>query len=694
MDSMKQKSHVKRVFVNDVDAYSSRHIAEVLVKPGAEEESEDDESPSPWDEPAFQIIGTVSSTKGEKLPFLHQKYVSPFRDELLQLLLECDVVVYNVTESSTQQQVEEATWAVTALLNEMENFKSRKYFILVSSVMTWAMTKPKEADEAEDYLSEEEFIRRRPYPSFRKHNNLEKLVLKLPRGKTSKLKGYVVGAGLQYGMGEDIFHYFFKVSWLMQDPKVPIFGNGTNYIPMIHVGDLGSVIQNIIKLKPKLKYILAVDESHNTLEDVVKAISNVLGPEKVCKVPVEDAITMKAFKPEELDCLSINLRMDAALDSDTFSFNWICRDGMVENMENIADEYKRARQLLPIKIFLVGPPAAGKTTVAEKLCQLYKLNHINISRMIEEKTTKLRDLINEAELDDVHEEAAAAAQQQLEIINQSMEKNQGQLDESLIFDILREKLYSKPCRNQGFVLDGFPETFEQAKVIFSDEEPVSQDSELISKIPRYNKIITPEHVFVLEASDDFLMRRVQGLPQSTAEKMSYTQEEFVPRLARYRQLFCTQETLLDFFDYREIHPQYIEINSEDLEYAGVMKKITEDVRVPRNYSPNPEEQKDENRRKEEEIKQKLVPETEEKKIRKTAALAEMTKHYDEWKKNLSVVEQEESELLEAKALPLRNYLMKYVMPSLSAAMLECSKIKPEDPVDFLAEHLLQNNQDD
>uniref|UniRef100_A0A3Q2CCQ9 Adenylate kinase 7a n=1 Tax=Cyprinodon variegatus TaxID=28743 RepID=A0A3Q2CCQ9_CYPVA len=644
-------------------------------KPGAEEESEDDESPSPWDEPAFQIIGTVSSTEGEKLPFLHQKY-SPSRDELLQLLLECDVVVYNVTESSTQQQVEEATWAVTALLNEMENFKSRKYFILVSSVMTWAMSKPKE-DEAEDYLSEEEFIRRRPHPSFRKHNNLEKLVLKLPRGKTSKLKGYVVGAGLQYGMGEDIFHYFFKVSWLLQDPKVPIFGNGTNYIPMIHVGDLGRVIQNVIKLKPKSKYILAVDESHNTLEDVVKAISNVLGPEKVCKVPLEDAITMK-----ELDCLSINLRMDAAVDSDTFSFNWICRDGMVENMENIADEYKRARQLLPIKIFLVGPPAAGKTTVAEKLCQLYKLNHINISRMIEEKTTKLV-----TELDDVHEEAAAAAQQQLEIINQSMEKNQGQLDESLIFEILREKLYSKPCRNQGFVLDGFPETFEQAKVIFSDEEPV------MIMCLFFSYICITEHVFVLEASDDFLMRRVQGLPQSTAEKMSYTQEEFVPRLARYRQLFCTQETLLDFFDYREIHPQYIEINSEDLEYAGVMKKITEDVGVPRNYSPNPEEQKDENRRKEEEIKQKLVPETEEKKIRKTAALAEMTKHYEEWKKNLSVVEQEESELLEAKALPLRNYLMKYVMPSLSAAMLECSKIKPEDPVDFLAEHLLQNNQD-
>lgn len=190
----------------------------------------------------------------------------------------------------------------------------------------------------------------------------------------------------------------------------------------------------------------------------------------------------------------------------------------------------------------------------------------------------------------------------------------GQLAEHQIFDILREKLYSTPCRNQGFVLDGFPETSEQAKMIFSgkfdlsiifsikesksvvlsemvllfcsDEEPENLDSDVMSKVPWYNDIITPgcgydislstklkctnpqllkcvffffhicfaEHVFVLDASDDFLTKRVQGLPESTAEKMSYTQEEFVPRLARYRQLFSMEETLLDFFDHREIHP--------------------------------------------------------------------------------------------------------------------------------------------
>lgn len=88
----------------------------------------------------------------------------------------------------------------------------------------------------------------------------------LPIGqKKSKLIGYVVACGLQYGLGENLFHFFFKVSvrviernwrvwptfwlmwnefifkqvsWLMQFPRVPLFGEGTNFVPMIHVHDL------------------------------------------------------------------------------------------------------------------------------------------------------------------------------------------------------------------------------------------------------------------------------------------------------------------------------------------------------------------------------------------------------------------------------------------------------------------------
>ncbi|XP_054474761.1 adenylate kinase 7-like [Anoplopoma fimbria] len=691
MGDKKHQTRPKRIFINDVDTYSSKHIAEFLSTSCATEDEAEAEESSPRGEPAFQIVGTVSpSTKDDQDNFLLEQYVSPTRDELLERLLECDVVVYNISESATQQQIEEATWVIEALTAEMENIKSRKIFILVSTVMTWAMTKSQNPEETYFLLTEEEFRRRRPHPNFRNHYNVEKLVLKLGRGKKSKLIGYVVACGLQYGKGENLFHYFFKVSWLMQFPKVPLFGQGTNHIPMIHVNDLGGVIQNIIELKPKSKYILAVDDSKNSLEEIVKMISNTLGSGKITKVPEEDAITMKAFKPDELEYLNINLRLDGFIIKDSFSLRWTSEAGMVENMASIVEEYKDTRQLLPIRICLVGPPAVGKTTIAEKLCRHYQIHHIKIKEVIEEKITQLKEIVDGADPEIVSEEAVTAAQKQLETFNESMEMQAGRLADHLAFDILKEKLNSKPCVNQGFVLDGFPKIYEQGKLIFSDEGTENED--LMSKTPVYNKKITPEHVFALNATDDFLTKRAQGLPQSVAEKMRCTQEEFVPRLMRYRQLTTAEETLLDYFDELEIHPEHIEVTTVDSEYTDVMKKITEMVGVPKNYGLSPEEQEEEDRRKDEERKQKLATEAAEKKRRNEAALAEMAAQYEEWQRNLSEVRRQEHELLEAHSLPLRNYLMKNVMPSLTEAMLECSKIKPEDPVNFLAEHLLRNNQ--
>uniref|UniRef100_A0A3Q3L073 Adenylate kinase 7-like n=1 Tax=Mastacembelus armatus TaxID=205130 RepID=A0A3Q3L073_9TELE len=637
--------------------------------------------------PAFEIVGTVSSSfKGEKMRFLRERYTSPTKDLLLERLLECDVVVYNISENATQQLVEEATWAIKALHTQLENFKSQKMFILVSTVMTRAVSKSQNEDEKDSLLTEEEFRRGSSHPNFKKHKNLERLVLKLGRGKKSKLKGYVVASGLQYGMGENLFHYFFKMSWLMHCPKVPIFGQGTNHIPMIHVYDLARVIQHVIELRPKSKYILAVDDSKNTLESIVKMISDTLGPGEIDRLPEKEAITMKAFQPEELEYLNINLCLDAFIIKDSFNLHWRSEYGMVKNMENIVNEYKDTRQLLPIRICLVGPPAVGKTTVAEKLCSHYQIHHIKIKEVIEEKITQLKEIVHCSDPEHVSQEVVAAAQTQLDKITRSQEMNSGRLADCLVFDILREKLNSKPCRNQGFILDGYPKTYEQASLLFLDED--NQESKV--KKPVYQQEITPEHVMVLEASDDFLTKRVQGLPENVAEKMHFTQDEFVPRLIRYRQRSTAEETLLDFFDELEIFPEHIEVTTDDPEYKDVIKKITEMVGIPKNYGLSPWKQDEVHRKEEEERKQKLAAEAAEKKRRNEAVLGEMAAQYEEWKKNLSKVKREEHELLEAHSLPLRNYLMKYVMPSLTEAMVDCCKIKPEDPIDFLAEHLLRN----
>uniref|UniRef100_A0A8C7XPZ1 Adenylate kinase 7a n=1 Tax=Oryzias sinensis TaxID=183150 RepID=A0A8C7XPZ1_9TELE len=664
MEGNTNPNNPRRVFINDVDEFSSKNIAKFLSaceagKEEEEEEEEEEESPQRKKPLKFDVVGNVSSSSSPQKPaFLLQQYVSPTREELFQVLLESDVVVYNVSESSLPRQVEEASWAVTALHAASENFKAEKMFILVSSVMGWATTAPTDPSDEDHLPSDEEFWKRRPHPRFKSHNTLEKLVIKLSKMK-SKLKCYVVAAGLQYGFEENIFHYFFKVSWMLETPEVPVFGQGTNHIPTIHVFDLGGVIQNIIELKPKAKYFLAVDQSKNTLEDIVK--------------------------PQEVDCLSIDLRLDAANVNSLLNLSWRCLSGLVLNMESVVQEFKDSRQLQPIRICILGPPAVGKTTVAEMICKHYKIYYISTGKAIEEKISQLKEMRSGSQPGDFS--AEATAQKELEMIEQSMESSQGQLTEGQVFEILQEKLNSKQCRNQGFVLDGFPESYSQAAMHFSTEEMESQESHLESRAPGYNKTITPDYVFSLEASDDFLTERVRALPQSTAEEAHLVQDEFLSRLSEYRKREEAEETVLDFFDHCEIHPEHIELSAEDPDYTDVMKRITEVVGLPKNYSRSYEEHKEEDPlKKEAERRQTLAAE---RRRRKEAVLAEMAAQHEAWHKSMQEVQRQEKERLEAQVLPLRNYLMEFVVLSITEAMSQCCVLKPDDPIDFLAEFLLQ-----
>ena len=63
----------------------------------------------------------------------------------------------------------------------------------------------------------------------------------------------------------------------------------------------------------------------------------------------------------------------------------------------------------------------------------------------------------------------------------------------------------------------------------------------------------------------------------------------------------------------------------------------------------------------------------------------------QWVKKLQEVKKQEQEALELAATPLRTYLMKHVMPTLTQGLLEVCKSRPEDPVDFLAEYLFKVN---
>ncbi|XP_049340519.1 adenylate kinase 7a isoform X2 [Astyanax mexicanus] len=670
-----------RIFINNIDSYSSGHLAEYLsgcVVGGSLEESEGQQEEQEEESGGaelrdqhlerFQIVGTVRKTteiKKKSRSFALEEYSALSRDELLQCLKKCDVIVYNISEDT--DVIDEATWAISALHSEINHIKLPKVFILVSTLMTWAMTKPADPDDPEVPLLEDDYRRKRSHPNFKAQASAEKLVLKLGKTKKSKLTTYIVAAGLQYGMGESMFHIFFKASWLGEMSSIPVLGSGTNIVPTIHIYDLAGIVQNIIDHKPKAHYFVAVDNSKNTLEDIVKK--------------------------SHLDHLSLNLRIEQVLLRDTFDLRWVCESGIIDNISSVVEEYKQTRRLLPIKICLLGPPAVGKTLVALQLCNHYKLHHIRVQEAIEEKIKHLEEVLQGSDGENDNEEVLQEAQELLDSLKDCVSQNTEQLNNQGVLRTIRETLNSKPCRNQGFVLDGYPTTTEQAKEIFYDEDVEQGDSR--SKLPSYNTKIIPEYIFSLDATDEFLKERVLELPQNLAEEMHYTQDEFLQCLSTFRAQNTEDETVLNYFDELEIHPEHIEINSTiDSENKAVIEKIIQIVGGAMNYGPTPEEKAEEQQKIALLRDQQLAQEAADRGLREAEKKARISAQQEEWNRNMKEVKQQECELLDARSLPLRHYLMKHVIPTVTEGLVECCKAKPDDPLDFLAEYLLRNTLED
>ncbi|KAM9645074.1 adenylate kinase 7 isoform 2-T2 [Trichechus inunguis] len=685
--SVEKVVRIQRVFINLLDTYSSGNIGKFLsncvvgasLEEITDEEEEEDENKSAAPEAAsaklkegtFQIVGTLAKSESIRLEFAVETYSALSREELLMRLMECDVVIYNITECP--QQVEEAIWAVSALNEEISHFEKRKVFVLISTVMTWARSKPLDPDDSEIPFTEEDYRRRKHHPNFLDHINAEKMVLKFGKN-VRKFATYVVAAGLQYGMEGGLLHTFFKTAWLGEVPALSVFGDGSNIIPAIHVLDLAGVIQNVIDHVPKVHYLVAVDESVQTLEDVVKCISKNTGPGKIQKLPRENAFLTKDLTQECLDHLLVNLRMEALFVKENFNIRWVAQTGFVENINNILKEYKQSRGLLPIKICILGPPAVGKSSIAVELCKYYKLHHIKLKDVISEAIAKLEAIVapqeggEEEGEEEEEEENVEDAQELLDGIKESMEQNAGRLEDQYIIRFVKEKLKSMPCRNQGYVLDGFPKTYDQAKDLFN------------------------QFVCALDASDEFLKERVMNLPESLVAGTHYTQDRFLRALSNYRDINTDDETVFNYFDELEIHPIHIDVGKlEDAQNRLAIKQLIKEIGEPRNYGLTDEEKAEEERRAAEGRLAREAAEEAEREHNEAVEMAEKIARWEEWNKRLEEVKREERELLEAQSIPLRNYLMTYVMPTLMQGVNECCKVRPEDPVDFLAEYLFKHN---
>eukprot|EP00163_Fabomonas_tropica_P026238 TRINITY_DN473_c0_g1_i1.p1 TRINITY_DN473_c0_g1~~TRINITY_DN473_c0_g1_i1.p1 ORF type:complete len:643 (+),score=212.44 TRINITY_DN473_c0_g1_i1:345-2273(+) len=603
------------------------------------------------------VIGTKSS-QNASVPSNIRTVPSDDFDEVATELLDADVIIYPIFGASDETAACEQ--AIQALHDA--DYAGSKTFICVSTVLTWDRT-VREDEDSEDPFAEEDFRKRKPHPNFKHYAATEKLVSRLrKKGPTSFLKTYIVCAGLIYGLEEWLLHPWFKDAWELKQPALDCYGAGENVVPTIHVTDLANIITRVIKEQPSSRYIVAVDNAQNTLREIVDSINMELGTKgKVHTLKKDEVLLLK-----DIEIFLVNMRFDASTIREWDDFEWHCEEGLVERIGDVVYEFRETRGLLPLKIFIHGPPASGKSYLAAEIAKQYKIVHLSIKDILDE-AYKTADEDTREEIDAVKEE------------------NNGRLTEELVTRFVKRKLKSRPCVNQGYVLDGYPKTVDDCKILFVDPEEDDDDGGDDENPPQRAPIIVPEYVISLEATDEFLADRVMALPQAQVEGTHNDEDGFRRRLEQFRELNTETATLLNYFEERDIDPLVVSIDGIEEPLPKIYKRIGS----AHNYGPTAEElaiAERLQREREDETREAL---RQEKEVLDKEEAERRSKRDAKERARLAAIQKQEREMLDVHALPLRKYLLDNIMPAVTEALIEVTKVRPDDPIDYLAEYLFR-----
>lgn len=662
-----------RVFVNDLTGYVGAALVPFLI------------------EDEHEVIGTVDKDKSEfgTLAGVSRHAPSTETDRVKTLVLSADVIILSLFG-----QLRESL-AITKMLKP--KFAGEKTLIVVSSLLTWGRT-PLGADE--DGLKEESFAQRRP---FDRYNNFKVVETQALSVQKNSLKTIIVGAGIMYGEGESALQTVFKSCWQCETPSIgiPDFAGkqGSNILPMIHVKDACQIVQRFVESPPEKQYVVAVDKSKLQLREVINGLADSLGLGLTHVLTQEETAVMMKDSIELATVMNADLRfsMEESV-VEELGIEWIAEEGFVANLKPVIAQYKATRNLLPLKVAMMGPPGVGKSFYASSLATEYYLPVVNARNAI----AYAQELQNEFG----------------EEVRNALKDPTVRLPNELFVRVMRSKMESRECQNKGYVLDGFPRSYEDAAALFlrpegEEDEAVDEDAageEEEGKIQVDNRLV-PRSVIILDASDKYLKTRIMSLPGEEIVGTHNDEAGFSRRLKIYRtntaesrdntpasyfEAAAGTETLTlsvseGVFSEVKGEPSFLDKPEVTASLLDTMRTYLESKGKPYNFHPTPEEIAAARAAEEAEERKMSEAEAAERADRELMERRMRQRREEEERKRQVELEAQEKELLEARSLPLRNYLMKHVIPTLTEGLIETCKVMPEDPVDYLAEYLFKHS---
>merc|ERR1712217_296093 len=290
--------------------------------------------------------------------------------------------------------------------------------------------------------------------------------------------------------------------------------------------------------------------------------------------------------------------------------------------------------------------------------------------------------------------------------------------------LVKKRLMSNVCRYRGFVLEGYPENYEEADALFTEivvpegedpppEEAEEEEEEEEEEPPlannedededegdpkperKLNEVISPEFVVQLKSSQDKCKTRIFSGVAGGAQ----SEQDFLRKSAEYKKANLAEDGsrgTQDFFvEGAGLNVLHVDVDkSNETEVFDAIRVYMESKGQFFNYLRSEEELV---REREEEVA-KLEREEDARREKATqdrqaAEQAMRQQASGEEAHRRQAIAESEAALLEAEAMPLRQYLLSNVVPTLSEGLTEVCKEQPEDPIEYLAQYLFAHAQD-
>jgi len=112
------------------------------------------------------------------------------------------------------------------------------------------------------------------------------------------------------------------------------------------------------------------------------------------------------------------------------------------------------------------------------------------------------------------------------------------------------------CAFQVFLLAYYGQELLYVWHVVTADEGAEEEGE-DENVAQYHKLMMPQLIVSLDASDEFVRQRVMNLPESVVVGTHNTEDGLTRRLAEYRSVNTDDDTVLNYFDELELHPEHI-----------------------------------------------------------------------------------------------------------------------------------------